>query len=219
LPTTANPTEEHDLFRAGDTIENPVTGERIVFRQTAAETGGESVVVETHVKPGGAVATAHIHPGQDERFRVLDGRLGLRVGGESLELGPGESATVPAGTVHKFWNAGDEEARFVAEVRPALNFEPLLATMFSLATEGKTNRKGLPNPLRLAVIARAYFDTVRLPFPPASLQRLVLALAAPFGGLLGYRPHPSTSSAAASPTVAPIMRRHGLASAAGHQGL
>jgi len=106
LPTTANPTEEHDLFRAGDTIENPVTGERIVFRQTATETGGEAVVVETHVKPGGAVATAHFHPGQDERFRVLDGRLGLRVGGESLELGPGESATVPAGTVHKFWNAG-----------------------------------------------------------------------------------------------------------------
>ena len=53
--------------------------------------------------------------------------------------------------------------------------------MFSLAADGKTNRKGMPNPLRLAVIANAHFDTVRLPFPPAFLQRIGLALGAPVG--------------------------------------
>jgi len=58
--------------------------------------------------------------------------------------------------------------------------------MFGLAAEGKTNRKGMPNPLRLAVIAKAHFETVRLPFPPVALQRLGLALAAPFGRALGY---------------------------------
>jgi len=51
--------------------------------------------------------------------------------------------------------------------------------MFGLAADGKTNRNGMPNPLRLAVIARAHFDTVRLPFPPAWLRRLGLACAAP----------------------------------------
>ena len=64
----------------------------------------------------------------------------------------------------------------------ALEFESLIETMFTLASEGKTDRKGLPNPLRLAVIARAHFDTVRLPFPPAWLQRAALALGAPLGG-------------------------------------
>jgi hypothetical protein len=59
--------------------------------------------------------------------------------------------------------------------------------MFTLAAEGKTNRKGMPNPLRLAVIAKAHFDTVRLPFPPAVLQRAALALAAPLGRVFGYR--------------------------------
>ena len=58
--------------------------------------------------------------------------------------------------------------------------------MFALAADGKTNRKGMPNPLRLAVIANAHFDTVRLPFPPALLQRIGLALGAPLGRLLGY---------------------------------
>jgi hypothetical protein len=59
--------------------------------------------------------------------------------------------------------------------------------MFSLAADGKTNRKGMPNPLRLAVIAAANFDTVRLPFPPAWVQRLGLAMGSPLGRLLGYR--------------------------------
>ncbi len=76
----------------------------------------------------------------------------------------------------------------MCEVRPALQFESLVETMFALAADGKTNRKGMPNPLRLAVIARAHFDTVRLPFPPAWMQRAGLALGAPLGWLLGYRP-------------------------------
>jgi hypothetical protein len=60
--------------------------------------------------------------------------------------------------------------------------------MFSLAADGKTNKKGMPNPFRLAVIARAHFDTVRLPFPPPPLQRAALAGGAPLGSLLGYKP-------------------------------
>ena len=75
--------------------------------------------------------------------------------------------------------------------------------MFALAADGKTNRKGMPNLLRLAVIANAHFDTVRLPFPPALVQRIGLALGAPVGRLLGYQavytpaqPAPTTIAAA-----------------------
>jgi quercetin dioxygenase-like cupin family protein len=174
------------MIHAGDTIHNPVTGERIVFRQTSQETNGEAVVIETFVQPNGFVAAAHVHPGQEERFEILRGSVGFKVGGKKLVAGPGQRLTVPAGTPHKFWNAGDDEAHFVCEVRPALQFEALLETMFALAADGKTNRKGMPNPLRLAVIANAHFDTVRLPFPPALVQRIGLALGAPVGRVLGY---------------------------------
>jgi mannose-6-phosphate isomerase-like protein (cupin superfamily) len=175
------------MVQAGDTIENPVTGERIVFRKTSRETGGQAVVIECFVKPDGAVAAAHVHPSQEERFEVLSGSAGFRLGREKVTAGPGERITVPAGTAHKFWNAGEDELHFVCEVRPALQFEQLVETMFALAADGKTNRKGMPNPLRLAVIARAHFDTVRLPFPPAWMQRAGLALGAPLGRLLGFR--------------------------------
>ncbi len=174
------------MIRTGDTIHNPVTGERITFHATSADTNGESVLIECTVQPDGFVAATHVHPSQSERFAVIEGTLGLKSGKEKLTLGRGEIAIVEPGTPHRFWNAGEEEVRFVCEVRPALQFESLLETMFALATDGKTNKKGMPNPVRLAVIARAHFDTVRLPQPPAWLQRAGLALGAPVGRLLGY---------------------------------
>jgi quercetin dioxygenase-like cupin family protein len=176
------------MIRTGDTIENPVTGERITFLATSADTGGEAVVIDTVVQPHGLVAAGHVHPFQSERFAVAAGTLGLKVGRKKMTLGPGEVARVEAGTAHRFWNAGEEPARFVCEVRPALQFESLLETMFTLAADGRTNRKGMPNPLRLAVIAKAHFDTVRLPLVPAWAQKAGLAIGAPVGRLLGYRP-------------------------------
>jgi quercetin dioxygenase-like cupin family protein len=176
------------MFHAGDQIENPVTGERLVFHETSAETNGERVVFETIVQPGGFVAAAHLHPFQTERFEVLAGTVGMRRGKEKAEYRAGDVIVVESGTPHKFWNAGDDEARFVCTVTPALGFERLIATMYSLAAAGKTNRKGMPNPLRLAVIANHHFDDVRLPLVPHSLQKLGLALGAPTGRILGYGP-------------------------------
>ena len=63
----------------------------------------------------------------------LRGSVGFRVGRKKLVAGPGRRLTVPAGTPHKFWNAGEEAAHFVCEVRPAPQFEALLETMFALA--------------------------------------------------------------------------------------
>jgi quercetin dioxygenase-like cupin family protein len=174
------------MIRTGDTIHNPATGERITFLATSRDTDGEAVVIETVVQPDGFVAAAHVHPSQSERYAVAEGTLGLKVDGEEMTLEAGDVTIIEPGQAHKFWNAGDEPVRFVCEVRPALQFESLLETMFDLAADGKTNRKGMPNPLRLAVIAKAHFDTVRLPFPPEWMQAAGLALGAPLGKLLGY---------------------------------
>lgn len=174
-------------LHAGDTIENRVTGERLVLRETSRENGGRRVLFDTFVEPGGFVAAAHVHPFQVEQFEVVSGRLGLQLAHGYLELEPGAEIAVLNGTPHRFWNAGEGELHFRAEISPALQFESLLATMFSLAEDGKTNSRGIPNPLRLAVIAEAHFDTVRLPSPPVFVQRLGLAVGAALGRLLGYK--------------------------------
>ena len=173
------------MIHAGDTIHNPVTGERILFLETSADTNGERVVLECTVEPRGFVAAAHVHPLQTERFEVLEGRVAFKVDGSEFVALPGAVAEVEAGQAHKFWNAGDEPARFRCTVTPALQFEQLIETMYGL---GKTNKKGMPNPIRLAVIANAHFDDVRLPFPPAWMQKAGLALGAPLGRMLGYKP-------------------------------
>jgi quercetin dioxygenase-like cupin family protein len=175
------------MIHAGQTIENPVTGERIYFRKTARETNGELVEIEVTLQPDGFVAAAHMHPYQSERFEILAGTIEFQLGKERVIAREGDVVTVDPGTPHRFRNLSSYEARFVTEVRPALQFEQLIETMFSLAADGKTNKKGMPNPLRLAVIAKAHFDDVRLPFPPVWMQRAGLALGAPAGRLAGYR--------------------------------
>jgi len=49
------------MISTGQTIENPVTGERITFHKTSRDTGGEYVLIEAAVAPGGGVAS-HVHP-------------------------------------------------------------------------------------------------------------------------------------------------------------
>lgn len=175
-------------IRAGHTIENPVTGEIVHFRRTAAETGGELVEIEVTVAPDGAVAAAHVHPFQIERFEILEGTLEFRKGRRKLTATAGDVVSVEAGTPHSFKNVGEGAARFVTEVRPALQFERFLETMFGLAADGKTNRRGMPNPLRLAVIANAHFEDVRLPHVPAFAQKAALVSGAVLGRMAGYKP-------------------------------
>ena len=176
------------MIEAGDILMNPVTKERMTFLKTAAETNGDYVLIELRSEPGGTVAAAHSHPVQTETFQVLKGTLGAKVGGERVEARAGETLIVDPKTAHKWWNAGDDELVFVCEIRPAGEFERLIETMFGLAADGKTNKKGMPNPLRLAVIAKRHFDDVQLPFPPAWMQKAALAVGAPIGRALGYRP-------------------------------
>ena len=177
------------MITTGQSLTNHVTGETLVFRTTSAETDGERVVVEAFVDPNGAVAAAHVHPAQEELFEILGGELEFELGKKRrLVARRGDRVLVPAGTPHRFRNVGDETAHFVCTVQPALGFEQLIETMFSLAEDGKVNRKGLPSPLRLAVIARHHFGDVRLPFPPPWVQAIGLALGAPLGLLLGFRP-------------------------------
>jgi len=174
------------VISPGDTLVNPVSGETLTFVETAAQTGGDYTVVECRVRPGGGVPMAHVHPHQSETFEVLEGELTLRAGRDKLVARPGDVVTVMPGQVHKFWNAGESVARFRCTVTPALEFERFIETMFALAADGKLSKRGMPSPLRLAVIANAHFADSRAPYLPAWLQKAGLATGAALGGLLGH---------------------------------
>ena len=154
------------MFHAGDQIENPVTGERLVFHETAAETNGERVVFETIVQPGGFVAAAHVHPFQTERFEVLAGTLGMRRGKEKVELRAGETVVVEPGHGAQVLERGRRRGALRLHGHAGAAVRAADRDDVHARRGGKTNRKGMPNPVRLAVIANHHFDDVRLPMVP-----------------------------------------------------
>lgn len=160
----------------GQVLANPASGERITFRQTAAETEGELLAIDLELRRGGRVPGGlHIHPLQEERFAVVEGMMRFRLRRERIIAGPGEVVVVPPGLPHDFANAGDEAALVRVEVRPALRMEQLFETAVALAEQGRTMRKGIPKPLDLALFARQFEQEVQAAFPPLWVQRLVLA--------------------------------------------
>jgi quercetin dioxygenase-like cupin family protein len=171
---------------AGQVLDNPISGERIVVRKAAADTAGELLEFDLELAADGHVPGAHVHPEQEERFHVHAGRMRFRLGMKTIVAEAGDTVVVPAGKVHAFKNAGDETARVRVQVTPALDMEQLLETTVALAEEGKTNRKGMPKPLHLALFVRRFEREVRAPFPPAPLVRLLMA---PLAGWAGRRGH------------------------------
>jgi mannose-6-phosphate isomerase-like protein (cupin superfamily) len=119
------------MARAGQTIENPATGERITFVQTAADSGGELLVMDDVWTRPGHRAPEHLHPEMEERWHVVSGRAAFRIGGEELEAGPGEVVVAPPGTPHLAWNPTDDEVRLRIEMRPALRWEDFVERLFA----------------------------------------------------------------------------------------
>ena len=175
--------------KVGELFWNPVTGERGIVLEGPRENDERRLVVELHVSPGGAVVGEHLHPAVTERFEVLEGRLGVKLSGRSSEATRGDGLEVPPGTWHDWWNAGATEAVVRVTVTPGDRFSLMIATLFGLALDGRTNPKGMPNPLQLAQVARGFEEVFILRRPPRWIQRAVFRLLAPLARRRGYRAH------------------------------
>jgi len=150
---------------------NPLSGERIVIRRTAAQTGGEVLDWELTLAPGGRVPSSHAHPAQEEIFTVLEGTMRFRVGWRRLTAAAGDVVRIPPGTVHHFANPGNARARVAVQSRPALAMEELLGTAAAMATAQHSARRVLPRPIELALFMSEFEQEVRAPLIPARLMR------------------------------------------------
>ena len=82
-------------------------------------TGGAFSLVEHPLPPRALGAPVHTHRNEDEYSYVLEGRVGVQLGGDVIEAGPGDLVFKPRGVAHAFWNAGDEPARLLEIISPA----------------------------------------------------------------------------------------------------
>src|SRR5215212_6843587 len=116
----------------GEQVSLMALGVRFLIDGTT--TGGRFSLVEHPLPPRALGAPLHTHRNEDEYSYVLEGRIGLQLGEDVLEAGPGELVFKPRGVQHAFWNAGDVPARLLEIISPA-GFEnyfrelaPLLAS-------------------------------------------------------------------------------------------
>lgn len=169
-------------------IEDPTTGQRVVFLRTAEQTAGELLECDLFVRPGGFVPL-HAHPRQEERFEARAGRMRFRLGRARLVVAAGETVVVPPGTAHWFRNEFADEAQFRVQVRPAWRTDNVLL-LIGLARDGliRMRRHGYPTPLlQAAVLGTGPLDEVCLPWLPLPAQKALFTALAPLGRALGYR--------------------------------
>jgi hypothetical protein len=180
---------------SGQSLNNPYTGERIIFRQTSADTRGEVVEFEHYMSPRSAPTfSEHVQLNQEERFEIISGAARYRLNGVDAQAQAGETVRVPAGAFHiNCWNAGPDELHLRHSLRPALGADIFFETMFTLAQNGKTNAKGEVNLLQLAVIGSGIESQTYAAGLPIALQRLGLPLLATIGRWMGYRASATTN--------------------------
>jgi mannose-6-phosphate isomerase-like protein (cupin superfamily) len=138
---------------------NPIYKDRVTVLKTPDETGGEYSLGELEVSPGGG-NTLHTHSAFEETFTAVKGELGVVLKNRKYFLKPGESITVPKYTPHHFFNSGTQPVTCHVKFVPGHeNFMKGLAIGYGLASDGKTNSKGVPKSLKHLALLIVLTDT------------------------------------------------------------
>ncbi|MEA2389251.1 MAG: hypothetical protein QOG41_2024 [Thermoleophilaceae bacterium] len=174
---------------AGLELHDGERGLRLLFRETAAESGGLRLAMEWTVDPGRqTVGRPHVHAqGGSESFELLEGEAGYRVGKDEHRERAPHSWPIPPDTAHVHpWNVGQEQLRFMQTIvtdDPANGLTDgvgrYFETIFALSAQGKVDARGdITDFLQSAVTIRELLMPGSwLPTIPRPAQRAL------FGGL------------------------------------
>jgi len=123
------------------TYHNPINGETTTILESSAQTNGAYTFFEVTLNAGGG-NPLHYHKSFTEEFFAVSGTLGLQKGKQVIYLQPGESALVPVGFYHRFFNDTHAPITFrVKLTKGQPNFENFLKAMFGLVNDGQTITK------------------------------------------------------------------------------
>ena len=170
-----------DEALAGKTVEIP--GERMRFIHHDSATLSMDTVREPEGDPNFTLRPedGHVHPHQEERFEVVQGRARFLIGDREVVLAPGQIAVVPPNTVHHWMALDGQPVRVIASYAPALD-----TGEWFLSFHGHIQR-GDMNLLRATVISSEYEQGTPLPASPSPVVwRILVKLLAPIGRFLGY---------------------------------
>ena len=181
-------------------------GEQLTFTGVTDGSGGPRLQGEGVARPGSG-PPMHVHYFQDEALRVVTGRLGYQVAGQEAQYaGPGQLVVWPAGTPHKWWNAGTSELYTTGYCEPPDNVEFFLSTLFAASKQHGGGRPGLFDAAFLLTRYRAEYAMLDLPIV---VRRVVMPVVYVVGRLLGKYDKYRHAPPARTLPVAPLKASHG----------
>jgi quercetin dioxygenase-like cupin family protein len=141
-------------FEQAPADEIEVGRDRIRFKVTSEQGGGEVAVFEVRMPPGGGPPILHRHE-PFELYRVMSGELAIYLEGNDGAVtrtvaGPGAVVPIASGLEHTVRNESDEEAEAVVVFSPG---EPM--ERFARAA-GELGRGGAPSEEEVTAVARAH---------------------------------------------------------------
>lgn len=167
------------------TIENPATGDRIIFIQSPLLGDGDWLVFRCILPPHAAGAPLHSHDAMTETFLVESGALEIDLGnGQTRTLHAGDTLTVAPGTRHGFRNPLDAPTRFVTTADPGADLEVFLRTIYQLESDSVSAAR---NQLSITLILASVMVRTDMVISglPRWLQRACLIVASVVAKALG----------------------------------
>ncbi|GAB5551431.1 MAG: hypothetical protein Sapg2KO_10220 [Saprospiraceae bacterium] len=136
------------------TIVNPISGEKVTFISTSAETNGLKSVIEIELQPKAEGPPPHYHKAYSETFRILEGEISLQIGNEYKTAKEGDTYSVSKSQLHTFKNESSLPARIEVTLTPGHEgFENAISILFGLSKDGLVSKNGLPKKIiNLAII-------------------------------------------------------------------
>jgi mannose-6-phosphate isomerase-like protein (cupin superfamily) len=131
-----------------------------MFKVNNEASRGSVTVVAHTLAPGLLGEPPHRHTHEDETSCVLSGELTVRIGDETVTVGPGDIILKPRNMFHTFWNAGSETVRFIEIITPG-GFETYVEELAK-----HIPRDGPPDMQAIVALAARYgieFDFATLP--------------------------------------------------------
>jgi len=122
--------------RAGEEL--LIMGGRFDLKVSTKDTEGDLCIYDTRRSSKGGPAL-HLHHSQDEWFYIIRREFVVRVGDETLKLGPGDSAFAPRKVPHAFAMVSEGEGQMLVLFQPAGTMETFFHDMAKLGREVPKN--------------------------------------------------------------------------------
>jgi mannose-6-phosphate isomerase-like protein (cupin superfamily) len=165
-------------------LHNRHTGEILALRRVARQ-GQIWLELKGSLPPRQQGPPLHVHYGEVEDSQVMAGTLSAVVDGRQIRLEVGGHARFPAGSVHRWWNEGDDTLVFEGFAKPVVDLDLYLQAVFEVLNSGSAERPPL---FYMAHVAWRHRRTQALRFIPQWIQAILWPAIVLMGTALGrYR--------------------------------